>query len=264
MQRIEVAGRGFHHSIYANTAARLSGDAPESPLWIFIEGDGSPVAIDAMNNRPQPNPDPTARRPIGLELAIQTQAPAIYISRACYGEHRKDSECADRYWTTERYSRPVVASLTAAIEHYARSRPVTLVGYSGGGVIAVLIANRLPTVRAVVTIAANLDIDAWTKDASCLPSYIKDGAVSAATTGCAAFANSVNPAETKASQDWQEFALVGSKDVVVPAHTTARYFDRHPDTVVWKYEAFDHVCCWVETWPEIINKLEEKVRKPTR
>ena len=42
-------------------------------------------------------------------------------------------------------------------------RNVVLIGYSGGGTIAWLMAARIPETTRVVTIAANLDIDEWTR-----------------------------------------------------------------------------------------------------
>ena len=48
-------------------------------------------------------------------------------------------------------------------------REVTFVGYSGGGVLAVLIAERLDNVAGVITVGANLDTDAWTEHHGYLP-----------------------------------------------------------------------------------------------
>ena len=42
-----------------------------------------------------------------------------------------------------------------------RHRSIVLIGHSGGGTLAVLLAPRIEDVSGVVSIAANLDIDAW-------------------------------------------------------------------------------------------------------
>ncbi len=111
---------------------------------------------------------------------------------------------------------------------------VALIGYSGGGTLAVLIAERLDSVASVVTVAANLDTDTWTEHHKYLP-----------------MSQSLNPALSDRPHPWPELHLRGSKDSVVPAATTARYFARYPQAQQRTIEGFDHVCCWVRDWPEI-------------
>ena len=92
----------------------------------------------------------------------------ILIGRPCYylSARQRPSVCSNALWTSDRYSEQVVQAMRTLIaqqiNRYAPKR-VTLIGYSGGGTLATLIANDLTAVDVLVTIAANLDVDAWIK-----------------------------------------------------------------------------------------------------
>src|SRR6185437_2332145 len=91
--------------------------------------------------------------------------PVLYLGRPCYLGLASSPECRPADWTFERYSARVVASLAAATNRFREreGRPdVVLVGHSGGGTLAVLMAPQVQGLRAVVTIGANLDVAAWT------------------------------------------------------------------------------------------------------
>jgi len=133
-----------------------------------------------------------------------------------------------------------VSSMTEVVRTVARqaqAQNVMLVGYSGGGVLAVLIAERLDNVAAVITVGANLDVDAWTRYHGYLP-----------LTG------SLNPAASTAQHRWPETHLYGAHDENVPPATADAYFKRFPNAKR-RLEANDHVCCWVEQWPELWKQL---------
>ena len=233
LSRSVVAGRDFHHVIYANAPARSAAAAQR--LIVYFDGDGRPWGSDGR----QPAADPTTRKPLALQLLARTPAPGIYVSRPCYQE-LKDPSCDTALWTAARYSTAVVDSLVAAIERFpATPREIVLIGYSGGGVLATLAAERLAHVTAVVTLAANLDIDAWAQYHGYLP-----------LTG------SLNPALSERDHAWREIHLQGADDAVVPAATTVRYFARYPAARQQPFEGFSHVCCWVERWEEIFAGLE--------
>lgn len=201
------------------------------PLTIFLESDGIPW-IDGR----QPSADPTTREPIALDLLIRSPAPAAYITRPCYHGLRAD-KCNVEYWTGARYSSEVVANMVATIREAQRlsgANRISLVGYSGGGALAVLIAERLDNVAMVTTLGANLDTDAWTEYHKYLP-----------------LSQSLNPALSDRPHPWPELHLRGANDAVVPAATTARYFARYPRAQRRTIEGFDHVCCWVRDWSSI-------------
>ena len=150
-----VQGTTYQHVTFVRTTS-----AP-GPLYVFIEGDGSPWGSGGT----RVSDDPTPHHPLALTLAAQTPASIIYVGRPCYFQARNDAACSPNAWTSERYSGQIVASMAAVIDHYVAANPsrgVVLIGYSGGGVLAVLIAP-LVHASAVVTIAANLDVEAWAR-----------------------------------------------------------------------------------------------------
>ena len=230
MSRSVVEAGGFRSLVFVRGVPA----AQDAPLAIFIEGDGVPW----LGGR-EPNLDPTTSDPIALKLLAQTPPPAAYVTRPCYND-MGGRRCTPERWTMERYSDEVVSSMTETVRStalQAQARTVVLVGYSGGGVLAVLIAERLDNVAAVVTVGANLDIDAWTQYHGFLP-----------LTG------SLNPAASTAVHRWPETHLYGAHDENVPPATTDAYFKRFPHAQR-RLEANDHVCCWVEQWPELCKQL---------
>ena len=110
------------------------------------------------------NADPTPRKLIMLDLMKQDSAPALYLGRPCYFSVASSPPCAPRHWTYERYSSEIVESMANVLEKFLAAHPfdkVRLFGLSGGGTLVTLLAHRLPQPIAVVTLAANLDIDGW-------------------------------------------------------------------------------------------------------
>lgn len=237
----ELQGTVFTHTAYHTPASSQSDDSAEL-LWVFIDGDGRPW----IGGR-EPAKNPTSARPIALELAAQMQRPVLYIGRPCYDRPAMEPSCTATWWTDARYSPTVVQSLAAAIRRYqdqAHFERLVLVGYSGGGVLAELVAHEVSNVAAVVTIAANLDVSAWTEYHGYLP-----------------LTASLNPAATTNPASWPEIHLLGEEDEVVPPETVQRYFERHPRGVVWRYSNYGHVCCWREEWPRIVGRIDEQLRR---
>jgi len=127
--------------------------------WVvYIEGDGL-----AWKSRSLPSPDPTPIDPMGLKLAAADRAGnVLYLARPCqYGDQWKKPECTTQYWTSHRFSEEVVSSMNAAIDAFfgAQKPRLHLVGYSGGGAIAALLAARRADVESLRTVAGNLDTD---------------------------------------------------------------------------------------------------------
>jgi hypothetical protein len=236
MSRSVVEAGGFRSLVYLHNVA-----APqERPLAIFIEGDGVPW----IGGR-EPSLDPTTADPIALKLLAKTPAPVAYVTRPCYND-MSAPRCTPERWTMERYSDEIVSSMTETVRRaveQAKARSVALVGYSGGGVLAVLIAERLDNVAYVITVGANLDTDAWTQHHGYLP-----------LTG------SLNPATSKATHPWPEAHLYGRRDAVVPASTTAAYFKRFPRAQQTIIDDYDHVCCWEQAWSTMFTEWDAALR----
>ena len=151
LQRDEVAAGPF----VLTTFVRIT--RPDLPLTIYIEGDGL-----AWVSRTEPSDDPTPHKALGLSLAVvDPGANVVYLARPCQFTARSDNPSCDVvYWTSKRYGEEVVASMNQAVTHYAArtlGQPINLIGYSGGGALAMLIAARRNDLASLRTIAGNLD-----------------------------------------------------------------------------------------------------------
>lgn len=125
---------------------------------IYIEGDGF-----SFNAYGMPTTDPTPRSTLVRDLAFGDKNPnVIYLARAC--QFIKSKNCAQKYWTTARFSAQIADAEAQAIKQIVGNKSVILIGFSGGAQIAALVAVRNPeiSVSKIVTIAGNLDHSAWT------------------------------------------------------------------------------------------------------
>jgi pimeloyl-ACP methyl ester carboxylesterase len=233
-----ISGEAYRHLRYS----RLSDD-DGSHLHVYIEGDGTPWILGA-----EPSPDPTPSNPLALRLMARDPSDVIYLGRPCYFGLRSDAGCNPEAWTSARYSSAVVRSMADAIRRTmsetAHSETI-LIGYSGGGSIARLVAALVPGVTGVLTVNANLDVDAWTDQHDYLPLHL-----------------SLNPAtSTPLPSSILHVQAIGDGDTVVDPQITESYRKHGQPVVVWHYAEFDHVCCWLEAWPEILARFESALKK---
>ena len=236
--RAVVAGAPFQHLAIYDPAIAAS-----ATLHVYLEGDGRPW----LDGGTTVAADPTPRDALALRLMQRDGSPSLYLGRPCHFI-ADDPRCAPRYWTSERYAQVVVDSLYAALNRLVALdayREVVLIGYSGGGVIAVLLAERMRRPLQVVTLAANLDTDAWTRHHGYLP-----------LTG------SRNPArDYQPAAEVRQHHYAGALDTVVPATVTAAFADRYgyPMTLLARY---DHRCCWERDWPKLLSSSLRDLRTP--
>jgi pimeloyl-ACP methyl ester carboxylesterase len=208
-------------------------------LTVYIEGDGR-----AWLNPWQPSTDPTPTDPIGLRLAAADPAsPLLYLARPC--QYTTSDPCDRRLWTGARLSPEIVDLFQQLIDDAMRrtdSSRLGLVGYSGGGTLAALLAERRRDVAWLVTIAANLDLAEWVRLESIEP-----------------LSGSLDPADSAASiARLPQVHFVGANDRVVPP-AVADAFVRHLPTPngarVIVEPGFDHECCWAAAWPQLLGQL---------
>lgn len=212
-------------------------------LTIYIESDGL-----AFLDRMTVSDDPTPLDPLALRLAIAApQRPAAYLARPCqYTMRDNGRNCRPMLWTSHRYGPEVVDSMgrsVDALKAAAGTQRLVLVGYSGGGVVAALLAARRPDVAAIVTVAAPLDLAYWTKRDALAP-----------LTG------SLDPAsfaDQLARLPQVHFA--GTRDDVVGPDVVRAYLARLPrpnSATLVEMSGYDHRCCWVENWPRLLARPE--------
>jgi len=137
-------------------------------VHIYIEGDGV-----AYSTRTRPSPDPTPITPTALLLARQDNAAAVaYLGRPC--QYVTGSACTSQCWTSGRFSEATLRTenqLVDAAKASTGARRVVLIGFSGGGAVAALLAARRTDVAALVTVCGNLDHAVWTAMHQVSPLY---------------------------------------------------------------------------------------------
>ena len=175
-------------------------------IVFYIEGDGF-AFIDS--SRISDNPTPL--RPIILELAtLDKRNNIVYLARPCqYTDLKLDKACTRSYWTDARMSKEVVMSIVAIIQQISKGRQVSLVGFSGGGGIAMLVAPYILDLQNIITIAGNLDIEAFAESHNSLK-----------------MSNSLNPLDfVNYVKNIPQIHISGLRDKVVP-HFIAQKFTK--------------------------------------
>ncbi len=133
-------------------------------LHVYLEGDGL-----AWISRSQPSADPTPTTPttINMAKADPYSGPVLYLARPCQYVTGADArQCQQKYWTNARFAPEVIQSMDEAItqaKKQTQATHVSLVGYSGGGGVAALIAAKRDDVVFLGSVAGNLDHVTWTK-----------------------------------------------------------------------------------------------------
>ena len=240
LQRRVILGDTFRHIAYLKSSRSDS-----HRLHVYIEGDGMPWLRGLHVAE-----DPTTKQPLALELANIDPENVLYLGRPCYMDLQQDGLCEEKYWTSARYSAAVVASMSAALQRVVDELNVThvsLFGYSGGGSLAMLMASdafssAIPGLDTVVTIAANLDVAAWTTQHGYLP-----------------LSESLDPMQASYSSAVNYLHYSGAADDNIPSRQLLNFVAAHGG----QYrilDAVDHSCCWLQLWPELlkqdVNSLE--------
>ncbi|HWW21103.1 MAG TPA: hypothetical protein VNZ06_09890 [Steroidobacteraceae bacterium] len=231
-----IQGEAFEHQVF------WSSHPDGKVLYVFIDGDGVPWS----GHGTRVASDPTPLHPLALALAARTAHPVLYLGRPCYFSVHDRAGCTPGVWTSGRYSAQVVDSMAVAANGFAAAgdyQHLVLIGYSGGGALAVLMAPKVPSTRAIITIAANLDVGEWARVHGYLP---LDQSLDPAT----------QPALPSAIAQRH---LFGGRDLTVPERSTVRYFQRLQASQLWRFPGFDHVCCWIRHWPDILKHLDEEM-----
>jgi len=260
----DVPGETFTHAAFWNRAARRMPNATATPgprvLHIYIDGDGKPYE---PGHPERPTRDPTPRNPITLGLISQDDAPAVLLGRPCFDGQHKTPQCASAYWNDLRYSEQVVASMTAAMHRLieqTRADGAVLFGVSGGGALGVLIADRSDKVLGLVTVGANLDLNAWyayhanaeSVDRNAWWAWHKK-------PGPGDVLNPATDGRRHVGAYARRFErhYVGGRDRIVPPATQIRGLRSLSEQIV--VPNFDHNCCWARMWPEILKETAQAV-----
>ncbi|MBF0478010.1 MAG: alpha/beta hydrolase [Candidatus Omnitrophica bacterium] len=221
---------------YLTAYHKLSGSS--DTLVVYIEGDGY-----AWVSRIVPSDDPTPRHPLAFFLATQDKSPnVLYLARPGQFLAAGAPAVDQAYWTSKRYSEEVIQSMNSAINEIKRSsgaNKISLIGYSGGAAVAVLVAALRNDVTALRTVAGNLAPDVFSQEHHLSQLF---GSL-----------NPVTVAPTINAIPQRHF--VGQKDRIVTKQVTEAFLDAEGDdsrqTMTEVYGA-DHTHGWKEHWQKLL------------
>lgn len=244
-QATSIAGSGGLTPVVLETGPACSTplvaygrNGPGGTLTVYLEGDGQ-----AYRDRTRPSDDPTPAEPTGLRLAAREPGgKALYLARPGQYLSREVLAGLDpTLWTTQRYAPSTIACLSAALDAAKvvyGAETLRLVGYSGGGALAVLLAARRADVVELVTLAANLDLAAWSE-----------------LHGLAQPPQWRNPADVApAVAHIPQTHITGSKDANTPPWLCRRFLSRMGDASRARclvLDGADHHHGLVEAWPGV-------------
>jgi pimeloyl-ACP methyl ester carboxylesterase len=171
--------------------------------------------------------------------------PVLYLGRPCqYVEDADKKGCTQAVWTSQRMSGRAVRSASAAIEQAVLVTGTTglaLYGFSGGGGIAALLAQRRQDVVFLGTIAGNLDHRFWTTSLNLTPLNA-----------------SLNPMdEVVLTARIPQLHLSGEKDAVIPSSMAERWCNALPPASPCarrQLPDMTHEGAWERVWPELLRQ----------
>ena len=206
---------------------------------IYIEGDGK-----AWETRRRISSDPTPADPIALYLAAEdTYDNVAYIARPGQFQPEGSAQCDPTYWSQRRFSPEVAAAINKAIDAVkgdAGSSKIELVGFSGGGALAVLAASGRNDVASIRTVAGNLDHAALCKYHKVSP-----------------LEGSLNPIDFAAkTSSIPQNHFVGGQDKKVPvfiAENFAKSSGNPPNIKITPVKDASHTEGWREKWRELLG-----------
>ncbi|SDI13919.1 hypothetical protein SAMN05660652_02931 [Propionivibrio dicarboxylicus] len=241
--------RGFRQSILHSGAFELTAflrrpaplaggvvkETDDAVLTVYIEGDGA-----AWSSPYHPPRDPTPRRPLALALAAIDPSPAVaYLGRPCqYLDAAALARCSAEYWVDKRFDPDVIDAYDLAISELKKrfsARALRLVGYSGGGNIAAILAMRRADVRSLIALASPLSLDAWIQ-----------------RQGLTSLPGALDPVRQagrlQAASYW-----VGGRDDIVPPSVVQPFAEQKGGTM-HVVKGYDHECCWIDDWLIILKE----------
>ena len=211
-------------------------------LRIYIEGDGRAYITP---NRPSSNP--SSANPVALKLMLADKyTPTVYMARPCQlslTDHEpNNSKCSSVMWTTHRFSLKSVEIMNHGIselkERY-HAKKIQLIGYSGGGVIAALVATKRDDVAVLITVASPLDLALWTRYHNISP-----------------LNNSLTPMDfIEKLRFIPQIHFVGSADKIVPPIVLNQYQQVLNLKTIYKIKDIKHGSSWEECWPDLVKRI---------
>lgn len=131
---------------------------------VYIEGDG---LVLKGEHQATPTLDPTPDNPVALHLATRDKSNnVIYLARPCqYLTADKNPACDEKGWAAKRFSVENMDAMNVALDNMRNKYGFVgfnLIGYGGGGQVAILLGAKRKDILTIRTVASTLDHQSWT------------------------------------------------------------------------------------------------------
>ncbi len=210
------------------------------PVTAYIEGD-----VRGWVPTADPGVDASPDDYLGLRLATLDPAEnVVVISRPCQFEI-DDAACRSETWKNGRLAAQIYTAVNRALDYTVSVVPrarLNLVGYSGGGAIAALLAARRHDVISLRTIAGNLDPNGNGRTHGSVPQND--------------FIDPMEIAPRLALLPQEHF--VGGKDLLIPPFLTENFVKAIGLSYCVKVtpiEEASHKTGWEEAWNEHAERM---------
>ena len=230
----QIPAGPFNLTVYERMHTRYA------PADIYIEGDGQ-----AWLSNTRLSLDPTPANPVALHLATRDKSDnLVWMARPCQysGLIEKETPCDATYWTDKRFAPEVLAAYNAALDEIKQRWNIesfNLIGFSGGGAIASILAAQRSDVASLRTVAGNLDHQTHS-----------------AYHNVSTLDGSLNPPEFAAKlASVPQVHFIGGQDEVVPPAVLHSYLQAVGDSSCVQYKFIQeaqHEQGWVDKWPELL------------
>lgn len=212
-------------------------DCKNKTLNVYVESDGL-----AWLSRTTISKDPTPIDSTILKLIYEDKNECkVYLARPC--QFINSNSCNSSYWTNKRFSKEVVQSYDETLNQLKtkyKNKNFNLIGHSGGGAIATILASKRTDINNLITIAGNLDIQKWVQ-----------------IHKISELEGSLNPSDyTKKLESINQYHFIGTNDKIIPKEVFFSYYSKfnRKDKIKYKLYEQEHNCCWVEPFKELINR----------
>ncbi|MDR2406282.1 MAG: alpha/beta hydrolase [Deltaproteobacteria bacterium] len=232
---------GFQAEDFSTPPFHLAGllkvTEPGDDLVVYLEGDGRGVS------RGRVNVDPTPTIATTLDLAVQDPAPRVlYLARIGQFMPAYATPANKVYWSSGRLAPQAIDAASEAINQAklkAGASFIHLVGFSGGGGLAVLLAESRDDVKSVVTVAGLLDTDWWVTTRKFRPMF-----------------QSLNPADrADLINKIPQIHFYGTKDSIIPPEMSMVYAARAPFVKLQRVPIpTSHDKGWKERWKALLDQ----------
>lgn len=228
-----VRGGDFIFTTYSN-----HNNSPEKKEYVvYIEGDG---LISYKSGAISSNPTPVNHMMLKLAMLDNRNYNIVYIARPCqYTPMEMNPKCNYSYWSNARWSPESVNAMDEAIKSIVLNNNFHLIGFSGGGGIAVLIAAQNKRVKSILTIGGNLDHVVFNEYHGAMQSI-----------------SSLNPIDYAISiNNIPQLHLVGSRDKIIPSIIAHEYVKKSSSNCV-RYRIIDgpsHNSGWIDIWQNLLH-----------